>query len=96
MEAYCLSVLFRQPETYYMVNRRMREVLEKNMDKAHIAKYRQVMIDGPLTDWNAEDFRQVDGRALMQLFLDGLNQDDLAALDYVANAGEIRYSRRLM
>jgi DNA primase len=89
MEAYCLRMLFRKPEAYYTVNRRVREVVEKNMDKRHVAHYRQALLDGPLTDWGESDFRNNDAQVLMQLFLEGLNQYNMGALDYVRdNAGE--------
>src|SRR5262249_12699037 len=74
MEAYCLKVLLREPAAYYTVNRRLKEIIEKNAEQTHVATYRQVLLDGPLAEWGIDDFRHTDGRAVMQLFLEALNQ----------------------
>ncbi|MBL8160682.1 MAG: DNA primase [Anaerolineae bacterium] len=73
MEQYCLRALFQRPDSYYAVNRKLRE----------IAASRRELQNGPLADWGAEDFTQTEMRALMQTFLAAMEQDDLDPLAYV-------------
>lgn len=73
IEAYCLRMLFQRPEAYYAVNRKLRE----------LAGTRRELHSGPLCDWQAEDFSQTETRALMQTFLEALEQDDLEPLVYL-------------
>jgi DNA primase len=73
MEQYCLRALFQRPDSYYAVNRKLRE----------IAAARRDLQDGPLADWGYEDFTQTEMRALMQTFLAAMEQDDLDPLAYV-------------
>lgn len=73
IEAQCLRVLFQRPESYYVVNRKLRE----------LAGSRRDLLDGPLCDWSAEDFSQTDTRALMQVFQEGLEQDNVEPLEYL-------------
>ncbi len=73
IEVYCLRVLFQRPEAYYAVNRKLRE----------LAGTRRELHNGPLCDWQADDFSQTDARALMQTFLEALEQDDLEPLTYL-------------
>ena len=77
IEAYCLRVLFRNPDAYYGVNRALRGLAGTN----------RTLLDGPLGDWCADDFSHSDYRALMELFQGGLEQDEMELFDYVrANA----------
>jgi DNA primase catalytic core len=77
MEAWCLRMLFRQPEAYYGVNRTLRGLAGTN----------RALMDGPMGDWCADDFSHTEYRALMGLFQDGLKQDEMELLDFVrANA----------
>lgn len=73
IEQYCLRALFQRPDSYYAVNRKLRE----------IAAARRELQDGPLADWGAEDFTQAETRALMQTFLAAIEQDDLDPIAYV-------------
>jgi len=73
MEAYCLRVLFRRPEAFYAVNRKLRQLAETN----------RAMLDGPLSDWSAEDFDHSDYRALMSVFRAALDQDEMEWFDFV-------------
>lgn len=73
IEQYCLRALFQRPDSYYAVNRKLRE----------IAAARRELQDGPLADWGAEDFTQTETRALMQTFLAAIEQDDLDPIAYI-------------
>jgi DNA primase len=72
MEAYCLRVVFRQPEAYYGVNRMLRQLAGTN----------RALMDGPLGDWCADDFSHTDFRALMDIFKAGVGQDEMELFDY--------------
>ncbi|MEO8606852.1 MAG: DNA primase [Chloroflexota bacterium] len=73
MEAYCLKVLFRRPESFYAVNRKLRQLGGTN----------RALLDGPLNDWSAEDFSHSDYRALMSIFRAALDQDEMELFDYL-------------
>jgi DNA primase len=72
-ERHCLRILIRQPEAFYAVNRKLRE----------LAREQRALADGPLGDWDAEDFNQADFRALMNLFKLGLEQDEFELYDFL-------------
>jgi DNA primase len=73
MEEYCLRVLFRRPEAFYAVSRKLRQLAGTN----------RALLDGPLSDWCAEDFSHTDYRALMSIFQDAVQQDEADWFDYV-------------
>jgi DNA primase len=73
IEAYCLKVLFRRPESFYAVNRKLRQLGGTN----------RALLDGPLNDWSAEDFSHSDYRALMSMFRAALDQDEMELFDYI-------------
>jgi DNA primase len=72
-ERHCLRILFQNPDLYYTVNRKFRE----------LANGSRTLMDGPLRDWDADDFVQSEYRALMQVFQTALGQDDLDVMDYL-------------
>jgi len=73
IEEYCLRGLFRRPEAYYAVNRKLRQLAGTN----------RALLDGPLSDWCAEDFSSSDYGALMAMFCAALDQDEMEVFDYV-------------
>jgi DNA primase len=73
IEEYCLKVLFRRPEAFYAVNRKLRQLGGTN----------RALLDGPLSDWSAEDFSHSDFRALMSMFRAAIDQDEMELFDYV-------------
>lgn len=72
-ERYCLRILFQHPNLYYTVNRKFRE----------LAGSSRALLDGPLRDWNADDFTHSEYRALMQTFLAALAQDEMELMDFL-------------
>jgi len=85
MEVQVLRVLFRQPMTYYVVNRKLRELAGDN----------RPLGSGPLADWGADDFTHAETRALMQAFLQSLEQDNLEPLDYLRLEADISLQPQL-
>jgi DNA primase len=73
LEAQCLGLLFQNPELYYHVNRKFRELAGAN---PHLAQ-------GPLADLCAEDFTRDDYRVLMLVFQAALEQHDLDTITYM-------------
>jgi DNA primase len=73
LEQQCLRILLRQPTTLYAVNRTLRALAEND----------RLLLDGPLTDLCLEDFSHSDLRAIMQVFLDAIQQVDAEPLDYL-------------
>jgi DNA primase len=73
VERHCLRLLFQQPDGYYVVNRKLRELA--NADAR--------LLSGPLADWDAEDFSHIEYRALMTTFAYALAQDEMEPLDYL-------------
>lgn len=72
-ERYCLKILFQNPNLYYAVNRKFRE----------LAGSSRALVDGPLQDWNADDFIHSEYRALMQAFQSALAQDEMELMDFL-------------
>jgi DNA primase catalytic core len=72
-ERHCLRVLIRQPDAFYAVNRKLRELARGQRD----------LSTGPLADWDAEDFNHSEYRALMSLFKLGLEQDEFELYDFL-------------
>ncbi|HLU09589.1 MAG TPA: DNA primase [Oceanobacillus sp.] len=73
LERYCLRILFSQPELFYHVNRRFRELCGDNEE----------LVQGPLSDLCAEDFTYSAYQALMMVFEEALAQDDMEPLEYL-------------
>jgi hypothetical protein len=73
LERYCLRILFAQPELFYHVNRKFRELSGENEELAQ----------GPLSDLCAEDFTYNTYQALMLVFEEALAQDDMEPLEYL-------------
>jgi hypothetical protein len=73
LERYCLRILFAQPELFYHVNRKFRELAG---DSAELAQ-------GPLSDLCAEDFTHNTYQALMLAFEEALTQDEMEPLEYL-------------
>ncbi|MBC6934696.1 MAG: DNA primase [Chloroflexi bacterium] len=72
-ERRCLRLLFHNPDLYYVVNRKLRE----------LAGSSRALRDGPLRDWEADDFAQPEYRALMQVFQAALAQDEQEVMDFM-------------
>jgi DNA primase len=79
-EVDCLRALFQQPDLLYHVNRKFRE----------IAGGDNTLLDGPLRDFGMDDFSHTDYRALMRVFQEALEQDEVEPADYFeANLDEV-------
>ncbi|MBN8590433.1 MAG: DNA primase [Anaerolineae bacterium] len=72
-ERHCLRILIRQPDAFYAVNRKLRELARGQRDLA----------TGPLADWDGEDFNHSEYRALMNLFKLALEQDEFELYDFL-------------
>lgn len=73
MEGYCLSLLMKNPNLLYQVNRKLRELAGNN----------HRLLQGPLCDLSIDDFTQSQYRVLMVTFQESIAQDDMEPLDYV-------------
>ncbi len=72
-EAYCLSVLLKNPNLLYLVNRKLRELAGED----------EALLLGPLCELGADDFTQSNYRALMVYLQDSMAQDDMEPLEYI-------------
>lgn len=72
-EIESLHILFQQPDLFYQVNRKFRELAAAN----------ESLLDGPLCDFSVEDFSQTDCRALMQVFQEAVEQMDMEPVEYL-------------
>ncbi len=75
-EAYCLSLLLKNPGKLYRVNRRLRE----------LAANEDALLRGPLCDLGAKDFTEGLYHELMRHLQAALDQDDKEPLDYLRAA----------
>ncbi|MEQ9030977.1 MAG: DNA primase, partial [Aggregatilineales bacterium] len=73
MEVHCLRTLFANPELFYQVNRKLRELANGNT----------TMMDGPLRELDSEDFSRSDYQALIRVFSEAVNQHSLDVMDYI-------------
>lgn len=73
IEEFCLSVLLKDPDLLYQVNRKLRELAAEDED----------LLQGPLGELSADDFTQSQYRALMAFLQDSMAQDDMAPMDYL-------------
>lgn len=72
LEQHCLRILFTQPDLYYHVNRKFRELAGDNP-----------LLQSPLSDFSSEDFVRTTYRTLMQLFMVAVAQDEMDFASYV-------------
>ncbi|MCY3780335.1 MAG: DNA primase [Chloroflexi bacterium] len=73
VEAYCLSVLLKNPNLLFLVNRKLRELAGDD----------EALLLGPLCDLGADDFTQSAHRALMVYLQDSMTQDDMEPMEYL-------------
>ena len=76
IEAFCLSVLLKDPPLLYQVNRKLRELAAEDED----------LLQGPLGELGADDFSQSQYRALMASLQDSMAQDDMEPMQYLGLA----------
>ena len=86
IEPYCLSLLLKNPDLLYKVNRKLRELAGNDAN----------LLNGPLCDFCVEDFSQSQYRILMAHLQEAMAQDDREPLDYVGLAldGELQVEYR--
>ena len=73
IEPYCLSLLLRNPNMLYLINRRLRELAQGDDDLLH----------GPLRALGVDDFTGSQYRILMAHLQDSMAQDDQEPLEYL-------------
>jgi len=73
IEPYCLSLLLKNPNLLYLVNRRLRELAGGDDD----------LLRGPLRALGVEDFTQSEYRILMAHLQDSIAQDGRETLEYL-------------
>ena len=73
IELYCLSLLIKNPNLLYLVNRRLRELAGGDDD----------LLRGPLRALGVEDFTQSEYRILMAHLQDSMAQDGREPLEYL-------------
>ncbi len=73
IEPYCMSLLLKNPNLLYQVNRRLRELARGDDDLLH----------GPLRALDANDFTQSQYRMLMARLLDSMAQDEREPLEHL-------------
>ncbi len=73
LEYVCLRLLLRQPDLYFRINRKFRE----------LAREQQVLVKGPLGELSVEDFQHSDYRAIIQTLHVALRQDDHEPLTFL-------------
>jgi DNA primase len=78
LEAYCLRMLYAQPELLYGINRKLRE----------LARGREQLENGPLCEFSIDDFTGTDLRILMDVLKAAMTQDELTLEDFVTRAIE--------
>lgn len=72
VERHCLQTLWYNPELYYQVNRKFRELADNDRN----------LLQGPLADFEPDDFSRDTHRALMRVFQSALEQDNMEPLDF--------------
>ena len=73
LEAYCLRVLFSQPDLFYHVNRKFHELAGDD----------PLLQGGALSDLSPDDFTRSSYRALMMTFVNALAQDEVAFPEFI-------------
>lgn len=76
LEGYCVQMLLLNPDLYYSINRKFRELANNNAN----------LIRGPLCELGVEDFQQSDYRTLLQLFKMAVSQDEFEVLEHIKNS----------
>ena len=76
IEPYCMSLLLKNPNQLYLVNRKLRE-LAGNDDE---------LLRGPLCELGVEDFTQSLCRMLMAQLQEAMAQDEREPLEYLGSA----------
>jgi len=73
LEPYCLSLLLKNPDLLYLVNRKLRELAGDDDD----------LLRGPLCALGVDDFTQSQYRMLMAHLQESMAQDDREPLEYL-------------
>ncbi len=73
LESYCLSLLLRNPDMLFLVNRKLRELAGDDRD----------LWRGPLCALGVDDFTQSQYRMLMARLQESMAQDDREPLEYL-------------
>ncbi len=73
LEIQCLRILLRQPAALYAANRVLRALADNE----------RPLLDGPLTELCPEDFLHSESRAIMQAFLEALEQVEAEPIVYL-------------
>ena len=80
-----MSVLLKEPNWLYQVNRKLRELAGDD----------EALLAGPLRELCADDFTQSNYRALMAYLQDSMAQDDMEPLEYLASVVDEELSPEL-
>ena len=75
IEPYCISLLLKNPNLLYMVNRTLRELAGDDDE----------LLRGPLCELGAEDFTQSQYRMLMAHLQESMAQDDIEPLEHLGS-----------
>jgi len=73
LEAHCLQMLFREPQVYYQINRKLRS----------LANHDEILLKDQLSQLLPRDFLANDYQVLMRLFIEALEQQDYEAHEYL-------------
>ena len=76
IEPYCISLLLKNPNLLYMVNRKLRELAGDDDE----------LLRGPLCELGVEDFTQSQYRMLMAHLQESMAQDDQEPLEHIGSA----------
>lgn len=76
IEPYCISLLLKNPNLLYMVNRKLRELAGDDDE----------LLRGPLCELGVEDFTQSQYRMLMAQLQESMSQDDREPLEHLGSA----------
>ncbi len=72
-EAHTLRLLCRNPDVYYQINRKFRELAMNDMQ----------LESGPLCDLGTADFSHADYRRIMEVFTGAISQHDMEIEEYL-------------
>ncbi|MDX2077388.1 MAG: DNA primase [bacterium] len=73
LEAHCLQMLFRLPNVYYQINRKLRSLANQD----------EILLKDQLSQLLPRDFLANDYQVLMRLFIEALEQQDTDPHDYL-------------
>ena len=85
VDARCLRILFENPDLYYQVNRRFRELANGN----------EALHQGPLDAVGEADFSRVEDQQLMQMFQVAVQQHEMEVVDYLREHIDFSLQQRL-